>query len=169
MLLQLDGAFLSHVSEALLGPPNQPPSQQAAAVVVMVLHMTLTLDISFLLLPSLLAGGNRVRLCTTFLSLGDEWVGWWWVHIWLPPLKQAIGAESFRLPFRTWQAAKFVINQSAKHTVLSNKVFSSWLSDYIRDLMIATQNYWAYYRKPFSKFSFISSSQEKTDQIIATF
>lgn len=72
MLLQLDGAFLSHVSEALLGPPNQPPSQQAAAVVVMVLHMTLTLDISFLLLPSLLAGGNRVRLCTTFLSLGDE-------------------------------------------------------------------------------------------------
>ncbi len=52
---------LSHVSEALLGPPNQPPSQQAAAVVVvvvvvvvvMVLHMTLTLDISFLLLPSI--------------------------------------------------------------------------------------------------------------------
>jgi hypothetical protein len=54
MLLQLDGAFLSHVSEALLGPPNQPPSQQAAAVVVMVLHMTLTLlDISFLLRPSI--------------------------------------------------------------------------------------------------------------------
>jgi hypothetical protein len=51
---------LSHVREALLGPPNQPPSQQAAAVVVvvvvvvvMVLHMTLTLDISFLLLPSI--------------------------------------------------------------------------------------------------------------------
>jgi hypothetical protein len=97
-------------------PTNQPPSQQAAAVEVMVLHMTLTLDISFHPSFPLLAGGNRVRLCTTFFEFG-RWVGWWWVHVWLPPPKQAIGAE-LQTSLQNWQAAKFVINQSAKHTSL---------------------------------------------------
>jgi hypothetical protein len=52
---------------------------------------------------------------------------------------QAIGAELQTSPSELWQAAKFVINQSAEHTFsLITKYSQADLSDFIRDL-IATQ------------------------------
>jgi len=53
-------------------------------------------------------------------------VGWWWVDSHLATTTEAIGAAELQTSLQNlWQAAKFVIDQSAKNTVLCNKLFSS--------------------------------------------
>jgi len=96
---------------------GHPTSQQAAAVVVvvvvvMVLHMTLTLDISFLLLPSISRREPCQIVHNLFLSLGDEWVGGGGFTSGDHPSNWCRASD---FPSELWQAAKFVINQSATH------------------------------------------------------
>jgi hypothetical protein len=53
-----------------------------------------------------------------FLSLGDEWLV---VGSHLATTEEAIGAE-LQTSLQNWQAAKFVINQSAKHSSLEQSI-----------------------------------------------